>query len=93
MINMKAIKPTELRDKQKELLDMAAGGETLFVHRPQNKNVYVISEEDYKAMSQAYRNAQFRAKLDQAKKDIESGKGTTFSIDDLEKIVEERTAE
>ena len=94
---MRTIKPTELRDRQKEYLDMAASGELVFVHRPKKRNVYVVSEQNFDTLSEqarAYRNAQYLAKLDKARKDYKDGKYVTFeSVEALEEYAEARIKE
>lgn len=44
---MLAVKAFELRNNQKKVLDTVADGETVIVSRPQNKNIVIVSQDEY----------------------------------------------
>ncbi len=60
---MKAIKPSYLREHQKAVFDMVAGGETVIIPRPENKNVVVVSEEEWNAREQALKSAEIERNM------------------------------
>jgi PHD/YefM family antitoxin component YafN of YafNO toxin-antitoxin module len=46
----------ELRNNQKEILDLAYNGEILLIARPAKKNVVVLSEEEFNKREKALKN-------------------------------------
>ena len=70
---MKAVKPMELRSRQKELLDLAYSGEILLVARPAQKNVVVLSEEEFNKREKALRNIAYLAMLDDSFEQAKNG--------------------
>lgn len=81
---MKAIRAYELRSKFKEYADMAVGGETIVVARPNNKNVVVISEDAYNTLIRSQRNEAYLAQIDASLRELEEGKGIVKSLSELE---------
>ena len=61
---MIATKQMDLRANIKKYFDLAFNGETIVVSRKENKNVVVISEQEYNELQRAKRNAEYLAKLD-----------------------------
>jgi len=47
---MRAIRSTDLQTRTKEVLDLAANGETFIISRPQNRNAVIISEDSYNSI-------------------------------------------
>ena len=80
---MRAIKPMELRNNQKEMLDLAYNGEILLVARPAKKNVVVLSEAEFNKREKALRNAEYLAKLDKGTEDIKNNNLIYKSFEDL----------
>jgi len=80
---MKAVKPVELRNNQKELLDLAHGGEILFVVRPAKKNVVVLSEAEFNKREKALRNIEYLTKLDRGTQDIKNNNLIYKSFEEL----------
>ena len=70
---MRAVKPVELRNNQKELLDLAHSGEILLVARPAKKNVVVLSEAEFNKREKALRNVEYLAMLDNSLEEARSG--------------------
>lgn len=54
---MIATKQMDLRANIKKYFDLAFNGETIVVSRKENKNVVVISEQEYNELQRAKRNA------------------------------------
>ena len=67
---MRAIKPMELRNNQKEILDLAYSGEILLVARPAKKNVVVLSEEEFNRREKALRT--LNASADEATRQVKT---------------------
>ena len=63
---MIATKQMDLRANIKKYFDLAFNGETIVVSRKENKNVVVISEQEYNELQRAKRNAEYLAKLIEA---------------------------
>jgi len=61
MITMRAIRSTDLQVRTKEVLDLAANGETFIVSRPQNRNAVLLSEDKYNAIISALKVEEHRA--------------------------------
>ena len=61
MLTMRAIRSTDLQTRTKELLDLAASGETFIVSRPQNRNAVILSEDKYNAILSALQAEEHRA--------------------------------
>ena len=86
---MKAVKPMELRNNQKALLDQAYDGEILLVARPAKKNVVVLSEQEFNKRDKALRNAEYLAMLDESTSQAKHGEVVKYSLDELMSLVEE----
>lgn len=56
---MITVKPVELRNNQREILDLAYKGEILFIARPAKKNVVILSEEEFNRREKALKTAQY----------------------------------
>ena len=61
MLTMRAIRSTDLQVRTKEVLDLAANGETFIVSRPQNRNAVILSEDKYNAILSALKVEDHRA--------------------------------
>lgn len=83
---MKAIRANELRDNFKQYADMAANGETIIVSRPKNRNVIIISEDEYNSLVKARKNTEYLAMIDASMGEFEAGKGITETLAKLEKM-------
>ena len=86
---MLAVKSMDVRDNFKDWCNQVINGETLIVSRPQNENVVIVSEKEYKEMQKAKRNAEYLAMLDRGFSDIKHGKGITKTIEELEAMAED----
>ncbi len=86
---MTIAKQMDLRLNIKKYFDMAFGGEPVIVPRKNNHNVVIVSEEDYKAMEKARRNAEYLAKLDRAEEDLKAGRVIVKTMEELEAMANE----
>ena len=83
---MRAVKPLELRNNQRELLDLAHNGEILLVARPAKKNVVVMSEAEFNRLNKALRNAEYLEKLDRGTEAIKKKDLINVSIEELQAL-------
>lgn len=81
--NMIATRQMDIRANLKKYFDYAFNGEPVIVSRKENKNVVVISEKEYNDLLKAKRNAEYLAKLDKSREELEQGKTISFSMDEL----------
>lgn len=86
---MRAISANELRNNQKRYLDEVVAGDTFIVNRKSSKNVVVLSEDSYNNLLKAKDalNSVMIAKIEKGYEDIKAGKGITFSMDELERMI------
>lgn len=63
---MIAAKPIDVRAKLKDYMDMAFNGEPVIVSRKGNKNVVIVSEQEYNELQKAKRNSEYLKKLDRS---------------------------
>ena len=78
---MLAVKSMDVRDNFKVF-----GGETLFISRPKNENVVMISEKEYNEMLKAKKNAEYLAMLDKSIAEAEQGGFVVKTMDELEEM-------
>ena len=83
---MFAVKSMDLRDNFKILCEKVYKGETVFISRPKNENVVMISEKEYNEMLKAKKNAEYLAMLDKSIAEAEQGGFVVKSITDLEEL-------
>jgi len=88
---IRAIRSDYLKTKTKEVLDLAANGDTFIVSRPQNKNAVILSENEYNrivaaATVEAYR-AQTIQELDEAVKSLDDPDTKWFTTQEAKKMV------
>jgi len=83
VFTVRAIKPMELRNNQKELLDLAFNGEILLVARPAKKNVVVLSETEFNKREKALRNAEYLVKLDRSIEQANRGEVVKYTMEEM----------
>ena len=83
---MFAVKSMDVRDNFKILCEKVYKGETVFISRPKNENVVMISEKGYNEMLKAKKNAEYLAMLDKSIAEAEQGGFVVKSITDLEEL-------
>ena len=72
---------TTVRNNLKDYCDMASNsGETIIVTRKENKNVVIVSLDQFNLMEKAIRNSQYLAKLDRAFEQLYAGKGQEHEL-------------
>lgn len=87
---MLAVNYSTIRENLKDYCDRVTdGGETVIVTRKDEKNVVIISLEEWNALQRAARNADYDGKLDRAISDIRAGRTVTKTIDELEAMENE----
>ncbi len=70
-----------VRDNFKLYCDEATdNGETVIVTRKNEKNIVIISLDQWNALSKAARNAEYLSSLDRAFTQLRSGKGTAHEL-------------
>ena len=78
---MVAASYTSVRNNLKNYCDLVVdGGETVIITRKDDKNVVMISLEDYNSMIKALNNVQYLAKLERSFKQLDEGKGVVHEL-------------
>lgn len=80
---MLAVKSMDVRDNFKDWCNHVINGETLIVSRPKNENVVIMSEKEYNEMQKAKRNAEYLAKLDRSREQLDQRKTISFTMEEL----------
>lgn len=80
---MIATKQMDIRANIKKYFDLAFDGEPVIVSRKENRNVVIISEAEYNELAKAKRNAEYLAKLDRSREQLEQGKTISFTLEEL----------
>ena len=75
----------------KKKLDVMAKEREVFIHGQldENKNVVVISEQEYNELQRAKRNAEYLAKLDRSFAQLKQGEVVIKSMEELERMADE----
>lgn len=82
---MLAVNYTTMRDNLKSYCDQATDkGETVIVTRKGEKNVVLMSLENYNAIMKAARNAEYLAKIDRSFAQLEAGRGQQHDLIEVE---------
>lgn len=87
---MLAVNYSTIRSKLKDYCDKATDeNETVIVTRKDEKNVVLISLEQYNEFLRIKKNAEYLKKLDKSIKQIEEGKIVVKTIEELEAMANE----
>lgn len=87
---MLAVNYSTIRSKLKDYCDKATDeNETVIVTRKNEKNVVLISLEQYNYVMKALRNAEYLEKIDKSMQQIKEGKIVTKTIEELEAMTDE----
>ena len=87
---MLAVNYSTIRSKLKDYCDKATDeNETVIVTRKDEKNVVLISLEQYNYVMKALRNAEYLEKIDKSIQQIKDGKFVTKTIEELEAMTNE----
>ena len=81
---MTIVKQMDIRDNIKKYFDMAHEGETIIVPRKNNRNVVIISENDYKEFEKYKRNAEYMAMLEKSMQQAREGGFIETTMEQLE---------
>ena len=80
-----AVNYSTIRNKLKDYCDRATDeAETVIVTRKNEKNVVIMSLEQYNSIMKALRNAEYLAKIDQGIAQLEAGKGQVHELIEAE---------
>lgn len=78
---MLAVNYSTIRNKLKDYCDQATDNhETVIVTRKGEKNVVLMSLEQYNTIMKATRNAEYLAKIDMSIEQLENGKGQVHEL-------------
>ena len=80
---MVTARQVDLRNQMKSYFDMAFNGETVFVPRRENKNVYIISQIEYENLQKAKRNAEYLTMLDHSIEQLNNNEVVLKSMEEL----------
>ena len=87
---MLAVNYSTIRSKLKDYCDKATeDNETVIVTRKDEKNVVLISLEQYNDLIKLARNVEYLNKIDKSMKQVEEGKVVTKTIEELEAMEDE----
>lgn len=87
---MLAVNYSTIRRNLKDYCDKATdNNETVIVTRKDEKNVVLMSLEQYNELMRALRNTQYLNKIDKSIEQIEKGKTVTKTIEELEAMESE----
>ena len=82
---MLAVNYSTIRNKLKDYCDQATDNhETVIVTRKGEKNVVLMSLEQYNAIMKATRNAEYLAKIDMSIEQLENGKGQVHELSEVD---------
>lgn len=78
---MLAVNYTTIRNKLKEYCDKVTDGyETVIVTRKDEKNVVILSLEEYNALTKAARNNAYLDKIDRSMEQLAKGEGKVHEL-------------
>ena len=87
---MLAVNYSTIRSNLKDYCDKATdNNETVIVTRKDEKNVVLISLEQYNSLMKAVRNSEYLDKIDKSIKQIEEGKVVVKTMEELEAMESE----
>lgn len=80
---MIATKQMDIRANIKKYFDLAFNGESIIVSRKENKNVVIISENEYNNLQKAKRNVEYWEMVDKSAAQLHNGETISFSMEEL----------
>lgn len=87
---MLAVNYSTIRENLKSYCDKVTDdNETVIVTRKGEKNVVIISLEEWNELQRALRNAEYLGRLNRSAADVKAGRGVVKNIDDLEAMENE----
>ena len=85
---MKVVRQKDLKANIREYFDMAFDGEAVVVHRRENRNVVIISEDEYRQLEKARNNLEYLLMLRKSEEQIRSGRVVAKTMEELEAMEE-----
>ena len=76
-------KPLDFRSNLKKYMDSAFQGKLVVIARPKNENVVMVSEKVYSDLIKAKQNAEYLARLDRSREQMNESQTISFSMDEL----------
>lgn len=87
---MLAVNYSTIRSKLKDYCDKATdNNETVIITRKDEKNVVLMSLEQYNSVMKAVRNSEYLDKIDKSMKQLEEGKIVVKTMEELEEMESE----
>lgn len=82
---MLSVNYSTIRNNLKAYCDKATdNNETVIVTRKDEKNIVIMSLEQYNSIMKAARNAEYLAKLDRSMEQLSQGRGTVHDLIEVE---------
>lgn len=82
---MLSVNYSTIRNNLKAYCDKATdNNETVIVTRKDEKNIVIMSLEQYNSIMKAARNAEYLAKLDRSMEQLSQGRGTVHELIEVE---------
>lgn len=87
---MLAVNYSTIRENLKAYCDKVTDhNETVIVTRKDEKNVVIISLEEWNLLQKALRNSEYLGRLNRSVNDIKAGRGITKTMEELEAMADE----
>lgn len=87
---MLAVNYSTIREKLKTYFDRVTDeNETVIVTRKGEKNVVIVSLEEWNELQRIVRNTEYLGKLDRSAKDLKAGRGITKTLEELQAMEDE----
>ena len=80
---MTVAKQMDIRANIKNYFDIAYNGDPVFVPRKGNRNVYIISQQEYEAFQKAKQNAEYLTMIDRSLSQFQANETVSLSLDEL----------
>lgn len=84
-----AVKSADMGTDFQNLCNRVIGGETVIVSSQTDKNIIMLSEQEYNEMAKAKRNAAYLEKLDRAEEQVKNGQVVVKTMQELLAMEEE----
>lgn len=86
---MIAAKQIDVNENIKKYFDIAFEGEPVIVSCKENRNVVIVSENEYNEMAKAKQNAEYLAMLDRRIERLNNGEGIRKTMEELKAMENE----
>lgn len=87
---MLAVNYSTIRENLKSYCDKVTdNNETVIVTRKDEKNVVIISLNEWNGLQRALRNAEYLGRLNRSIADVKAGRGVVKTMDELEALANE----